>query len=171
MEFLKTKRAGALVLAMSVVFGTLYGSHRSLTTVASKITAQNEMVLKDLQTRVGVAENLYTVAKRYLSHEELAALRSDLDFLAASGNDVMAYADLTSAAQGVLFQMAEVDEVTEPDRKYLSGFSAQLESGVSTIARDPYTTLAEEFNTVVLQRFPANVLHDLTGVEELPVYQ
>ena len=100
MEFLKTKRAGALVLAMSVVFGTLYGSHRSLTTVASKITAQNEMVLKDLQTRVGVAENLYTVAKRYLSHEELAALRSDLDFLAANGNDVMAYADLTSAARG-----------------------------------------------------------------------
>ena len=122
MEFLKTKRAGALVLAMSVVFGTLYGSHRSLTTVASKITAQNEMVLKDLQTRVGVAENLYTVAKRYLSHEELAALRSDLDFLAANGNDVMAYADLTLAARSVLFHMAEVDEVTEQDRKYLSGF-------------------------------------------------
>ena len=57
------------------------------------------------------------------------------------------------------------------DAKYLSGFEAQLESGVSTIARDPYTIMAAEYNDKTLQGFPANILGRLTGVKELPVYQ
>lgn len=173
MDFLKTRKAAAMILVLSVLFGALYGSHRSLMAISDRITAQNENVVKDLQTRVGVGENLYTVAGRYMDAQNasLVDLRYDLDYITGDPADAAAYADLTSVIRGVLSQMDTIPSVSEQDRKYLSGFSAQLESGVDTIARDPYTALAEEFNTKTMRAFPAKILGPLTGVRELPVYQ
>ena len=171
MEFLKTRNGAALILAIAVAFGTLYGSRRSLTAEGKKITAQNEMVMKDLSTRIEIGENLYTVAGRYLSGTDLDSLRQSLDFLAQNDADVMGYIDLAAIMRGVFYQMSTVDTLTEQDAKYLSGFEAQLESGVSTIARDPYTIMAAEYNDKTLQGFPANILGRLTGVKELPVSQ
>lgn len=175
MEFLKTRKAAALVLVLAVAFGTLYGSHRSLTAEANKIIAQNEMVMKDLQTRAAVGENLYTVASRYLSGDQVAGLRHDLDYIAQSDasttEGMMAYLDLMAVMRGVLFQMSSVTSVTTQDAQYLAGFEAQLESGVDTIARDPYTALAQKFNNETLRGFPASFLSKLTGVGPLPIYE
>lgn len=168
MEFLKTRKAAALILAVSVVFGTLYGSHRSLKSRGGRITAQNELVMKDLQTRRNVCANLYTVAGRYLSGgkevEELSRL------LGEDAKGAEASAALNTAARAVMEALSS-QSLTQEDARYLSGFRAQLDSLESTISRDRYNKLAEEYNEKVLGAFPARWLGSLTGIRELPVYR
>lgn len=172
MSIFNSRRGGALVLAAAVAFGTLFGSHRSLNAERKKVEGQNSYVTKDLETRAATASNLYTVASRYLPEdgETMQSLRSDLDYLAEDPGDVMAYADLVSVARAV-FSLLEDVTLSDQDAKYVANFEAQIESGVDTIARDPYTVAAREFNEQTLGAFPASVLGVLTGVRTLPVYQ
>lgn len=168
MEFLKTKKAAALVLAVSVVFGTLYGSHRSLKSRGAGITAQNELVMKDLQTRRDICANLCTVAGRYLSGgkdvEELSRLLGE----DAQGVEV---SDALNTAAKAVIEALSAQSLTQEDARYVSGFRAQLDSLESTISRDRYNKLAKEYNEKVLGAFPARWLGSLTGIRELPVYR
>ena len=172
MNFLKTRGCAVLVLAAAVVGGTLFGAHRSLTAQADKITAQNEYVMKDLNTRVAVGSNFYTVASRYLPEDapSMTALRDALDSLSEDVAAPEGQEALRRALDGISSLPGGLDELTEKDAEYVSGFQAQLRSVEDTLSRDPYNELAEQFNTETLGGFPASVLGKLTGVDALPVY-
>lgn len=170
MNFFKTRQGGAVVLAGAVAFGLLYGSHRTLSREAEKVTALNENVMNDLSVRRSTASNLYTVAQRYLSDGEKQMKRLAKDIEDSQGGDPESLSQLVTSAQAVVERL-EQEELSEQDARYLSGFRTQLLSGQDTIARDPYTTAARTYNETVLGSFPARVLGPLTGVKKLPVYQ
>lgn len=172
MNFFNSRRAGALVLTAAVIFGVFFGSHRSLNGERKKVAGQNENVMMDLETRVGTAHNLCTVAGRYLppDDEYLTALSGDLAYADEHPEDETAFADLVPAARAVIMKLKDA-ALSEQDARYLSNFETQIESGVDTISRDPYTAAARRFNEETLGGFPARILGALTGVKELPVYQ
>ena len=167
LKFLRSRAGAAAVLAFVVIFSTLFGSHRSLAAEAGKITAQNENVKKDLETRWAVGSNLYTVAGRYLDTgkgaialEELSTTlglaRASETKLKEDAKAVMGtlYQDqLLDALDGVLAELEHV-ELSAQDAQYVSGFRAQLESISYTLAHDPYNEGAAEFNATTLGSFP-----------------
>lgn len=172
MNFFKSRRGAAVVLVFVVIFSTLFGSHRSLAAEAGKITAQNQNVMKDLQTRAAVGANLYAVADRYLATDDFARNRlfSALRLLEEKGvAEPMGQQALLWAAE-LVFEALEGAELSGEEAKYLSGFQAQLKSIENTLSHDPYNALAEEFNNTTLGSFPASLLGPLTGVRDLPVY-
>ncbi len=176
MKFLKTRKAAALALVLAVAFATLYGSHRSLNSWRSMYEANNYLVLKDLQTRVNVCQNLCTVAGRYLPEDDPARMKVEgtLRMLDPQGDphggEPGNYKRLSEQAQE-LIAVLETQPLTAQDAKYVSGFQAQLESLDFTIAHDDYNQMARRYNEEDLGSFPANVLAPLTGVGPLPIYE
>lgn len=109
--------------------------------------------------------NLYTVASRYLpaDNANLTDLKSNLDALSADVTDPFAQADLAVVAELVLNTLAD-EALSEQDAKYVSGFTAELQSRTLSIAKDPYNAQALDFNNHVLGTFPANLLRHVAFV-------
>ena len=176
MEFLKTRKAAAIVLILSVAFGTLYGSHRSLNKWRSVYEANNYLVMKDLQTRVNVCQNLCTVAGRYLpdNDPQWMTLEGTLRMVDPKGDlhgqEPGNYKKLSDQAK-TLIGVLETQNLTAQDAQYVSGFKAQLESLEFTIAHDDYNQMAKRYNEENAGSFPANILGPLTGVGPLPIYE
>lgn len=176
MNFLKTRKAAVLILILSVAFGTLYGSHRSLNRWRSMYEANNTFVMKDLQTRVNVCQNLCTVAGRYLPDNDPGrmAVEGTLRMVDPKGDphgrEPGNYKRLSEQAKELIGAL-EGQPLTDQDAQYVSGFKAQLESLDYTIAHDDYNQMAKRYNEEDLGAFPANVLAPLTGVGPLPIYE
>ncbi len=168
MEFLKSRKGAALITAVVVVFSVLFGSARSLNQVREEAMQVFEQgVSGDLEARQSVCANLYTVAQRYLDPGTMGDFPRLLGEL--EHGDLWRSTELDSSARLLIVQLQSMD-LTEQDAKYLAGFRQELDSRAFSIAHDPYTAMAQEFNTVTLTAFPANILHTLTGVDPLPVY-
>ena len=170
-----TKTALAITLAV-MVLATLFGSHRSLNAVrreALGVFAQGEYgdgigVKSDLERRANACANLCAVARNSGLEGEASVqtLKSRVEAFRAGDTT----ADLSGPAQEVVDLLSDTD-LDQESRKDLSDLKNTLASISDKVRRDPYTDLAQTFNTKTLAAFPANVLGGLTGIKPLPVYQ
>lgn len=170
-----TKTALVITLAVALL-ATLFGSHRSLNALrrdALAVFEQGEYgdgqgVKSDLERRADVCANLCAVARNngLGQDERVQTLSRRVEEFRAGALDT----DL-SAPAGEVMELLDTAPLSDKDRGHLSDFRAELESLQITIRRDPYTQLAQDFNDKTLAAFPANILHTLTGVKPLTVYQ
>ena len=167
---IKSTRTALIVTAAVILAAALFGSHRSLNALrkeALTVFSQGEYgdgigVRSDLARRADACANLCTVAKNSGLGEapQVEALRGQVEAFRAGDGPAHEVVDLLSGA-----------ELSEASRRDLSDLKATLDSIALRIRRDPYTGLAQDFNTKTLAAFPANVLGGLTGVRPLTVYQ
>lgn len=181
MKFLKSCGGAAVITALVIVFSVPFGTFRSLNHLrseAQEIFIQGERVdghsvREDLEVRRNTCLNLYKVAQDYLSESDLA----ELSWLLDATEEVQLsdlpqhydFARLANQADVVIAQLQSV-ALSDQDASYVAGFRQELDSRAFSIARDPYTEMAETFNTDALRAFPARFLAPLVGVQELPVY-
>ena len=180
MAFLKSRRGAVVVTVLVILFSVVFGAHRSLTSLRSDALevfetgayGDGHSVKGDLEARRATCDNLYTVASRYLpaDNANLTDLKSNLDALSADVTDPFAQADLAVVAELVLDTLAD-EALSEQDAKYVSGFTAELQSRTLSIAKDPYNAQALDFNNHVLGTFPANLLRHVAFVSPLPTYR
>ena len=173
---IKSTRTALIVTAAVILAAALFGSHRSLNALrkeALTVFSQGEYgdgigVRSDLARRADACANLCTVAQNSGLGEtpQVEALRGRVEAFRAGDSA----ADLTGPAQEVVDLLSGA-ELSEASRRDLSDLEATLDSIALRIRRDPYTDLAQTFNTKTLAAFPANVLGGLTGVKPLTVYQ
>ena len=181
MKFLKSRRGAAVITALVVAFSIVFGAGRSLNAVRNDIwtvydqgvNGDGHSVRGDLEARRNTCINLYKVATNYLPETDLDGLASLLERTARENESISrttaSYEDLDVIA-GLVIRKLQEQPLSGKDAQYVSGFQTELQSRTFSIAHDPYTEMAETFNTRTLTAFPANLLHRVAGVKSLPVY-
>jgi len=171
-----------LVLAAAIVVSIPLGFKRTMSGFYEDL--QNEYlngefddglsIQNDLDYRVELAYNFTTVAKRYLNPDDPAVVsvltaRQALMDAQGPAQQYDANMELTTASTD-LYEVLEGLELSEKDEKYRRSIYADMTSRNDTIGNAPYNQLATEYNQK-LDRFPANFLSRLTGVEPAELFR
>lgn len=182
-SFLYNRKTAVIALAVCVVFGLLFGTHRTLTGLRAQVETvfvAGEMgdglsIDRDLTKRAQTASNLVTVAKRYLDGSDplLNAVQTASQALSDArgpGAKFDANMALTDAFNS-LYLALEGQSLSDEDAKFREKLNTEFLSLEKTIGHDGYNRMADEFNRTVLGAFPASMLGGLTGVRPLELFQ
>lgn len=179
MKFLKSYTGALVVLAAVIVLSAPLGCLRSVNAQRAQVLelfaqggqGDGGSVASDLQDRIGTAQNLLTVARRYPETDGISDLEGAIAW--AQGNadpDKGAFPEadvnLGAVCAQVIAQLRAAG-VSEKDAQYLYGFEAELSGAADRMSRDEYSKAADRFNRKVLGRFPAVLLRNLGSVKEL----
>lgn len=179
MKFLKSYTGALVVLAAVIVLSAPLGCLRSVNAQRAQVLelfaqggqGDGGSVASDLQDRIGTAQNLLTVARRYPEAAGISDLEGAIAW--AQGNadpDKGAFPEadvnLGAVCARVIAQLRAAG-VSEKDAQYLYGFEAELSGAADRMSRDEYSKVADRFNRKVLGRFPAVLLRNLGAVKEL----
>lgn len=181
-SWLKERNVAIVITVIVMILSTGFGAHRSLEGKAryaervfyNGIFKTDSCIQDELDTRAGLASNLLIVASRYLDEddeavERLAEAREALVEADSIGEKYIANEELTQAADN-LSEVLSAFNLTENDRRYQRGIIVDMESSNQIIGHDDYNTLANEYNRNVLGKFPANILKEIVGVDELETF-
>lgn len=175
---------GAAVMAGLILAAMPLGASRSLGELRED--AQGEYYYDDagyaiwegMDKRREAANNLVTVAKRYVGKEqwldpyidelEYRVRASENVYEGGSAKEVSANQEMGAAAEQLADALEKV-ELAERDQKYPAQMIAQMQSEQDKIERSSYNDTARQFNGR-LHAFPVNLLRPFTGVEELAVF-
>ena len=162
MKFLKSYTGALVVLAAVIVLSAPLGCLRSVNAQRAQVLelfaqggqGDGGSVASDLQDRIGTAQNLLTVARRYPETDGISDLEGAIAW--AQGN-----ADPDKGA------FPEADVNMGAVCAQVIGFEAELSGAADRMSRDEYSKAADRFNRKVLGRFPAVLLRNLGAVKEL----
>ena len=160
---LKNRKVAMLICVIVVALSILSGARRSISEVIAEtesafvygVDGDGKSIYHDLGTRVQLANNLATVAERYLDEDDdlVQAVRSDADRLEKETSPSRCY-DLNAALLN--------ESLSEADEGYREGIMTDLTSYAYIISHDGYNELVRELNEETLGEFPANILKYLT---------
>ncbi len=178
----KEAKTACIVLAAAVVLSVPLGFTNTMSRMYDKVAVEFQegaekdglSIQADLDARASAAYNLATVAKRYMA-EDSKAIQSVLkasESLNSAKGPAAKYA--ANEELGTVFtQLYEVlgtIELSEKDEQYRQSLNAEMKSRNITMGNDPYNQLAEEYNEK-LDRFPANLLGKIFGMEKAELFQ
>lgn len=179
---MKKRGTAYIVLAVVLVFGTLFGTFRSLT--SERRTASEAFyvgtdrsgygISTNLDLRVEYARNLCKIAARYDAAPEVEQVEQACSNLEAAEDFDEKYdanTALTNAVETLdgKLQGLSLSQEDEAFRKSLTADIASYEMKIDKLATD-FNAGARQFNEHVLGGFPANLFGKLTGVEEVEEY-
>ena len=182
MNILYNRKLAALILAVVVLGMILVGGGRSLAQERAKEaqifwdgdTGDGHSIANDLHARCEAAANLITVAKRYMEANapEITALRDAAAALESAVTPSEAFEanyDLTLAADH-LYSVLNNLELSDADKKHVSGQFTELTSRNQTISHDAYNVKAVYFNAM-LERFPTSIIAAVNGIAPLEAFR
>lgn len=179
MGIVKKRSFAILVAAAVILFGTLFGVHRSLNRETAKIEAQfyNGVYLKEekyvqtsiqsqLDKRADAALGLLSVANKYVFLDDMThKLREAREELLGAETIAAKYEaniKLENAWKQVYETLiAHADDVPAAVESYVS----TLRGAQGVIEKSDYNRLAAEFRTETLSAFPLNILKKLAFAE------
>ncbi|NLM61688.1 MAG: LemA family protein [Clostridiales bacterium] len=173
---MKNPKVACVIMVAAIILSVIIGGHRSLSAEAAKVedifyngvAGDGFGVNRELSYRVGLANNMVTVAKRYLPADD-PDIKAVLDACSAiekakkTTDKVAANRKLQSACSDLYERLGKVD-LNEKDSRYRENLMTDLNSSNDIISRDGYNQKAEQFNTE-LKRFPANIIGRITGIK------
>lgn len=176
-ELLKNRKVAVGLTVIIMILATVLGSGRSMNAEAYAIERyfiegeDGYSIQRDLDTRVGLAQNLLVVAERNLDSNDLAM--AELQSAIYQMNEAetvkekaIANQQLTAATERMNLVLEEC-ALSSTDDRYRAQIRTDLASCNQTISHDPYNVMATEYNNEVLGKFPANMLKKVNGVQEL----
>ena len=179
---LKNRKVAIIICVIVVALSIFSGARRSLSEVIREtedafvygVAGDGQSIYHDLNTRAQLANNLVTVAERYLDPDEdvVADVRVAAAKLQRESRPGVCYdlnADLTEALSALNAALLN-EELTETDEGYRQGIMTDLTSYAYTIAHDGYNDLVRELNEDTLKDFPARILKILTLVGNAEYY-
>jgi hypothetical protein len=179
MSKLKKRSSAILIVVVVIVFGTLFGVHRSVNKETAKIEAQfyNGVYLKDekyiqpsiqsqLDARTDAALGLLSVANKYIFLDDIVSiLRGAREELMDAGTIQEKYAanvKLENAWKQVYESLtAHADDVPPSVENYVS----TLSGAQGIIDKSAYDRSVDEFRNSTLRAFPVNILKNLAFVD------
>ncbi len=179
---MKKRGIAYTILALTLVFGTLFGSWRSLTAERRDATEAFYVgtdqsgygIATNLDLRVEYARNLCKIAARYDASAETTAVEdacSALESAESFGDKYEANNTLTDAvdALDLTLQNLSLSQEDESYRKSLTADIASYEMKIDKLATD-FNAEIRQFNDHILGGFPANIFGGLTGINEVEEY-
>ena len=180
--WLRDRKVAIVITIIVMICSTGFGVHRSLEDKGEYAEwvfyhgsfGDGGGIQDELDTRAGLASNLLVVAGRYLDSEDeavqrLKEARETLVTADGIGEKYLANEELSQAADN-LAQVLDACNLTDNDRRYQRRIIVDMESSNEIIGHDEYNQLANAYNRNVLGVFPANVLKEIVGVEELETF-
>lgn len=182
MKFMYNRRFAAVILLVCIIGTILIGGGHSLERYrdaqsrlfAEGTTGDGNSIQNDLRARCEAGHNLITVAKRYMAAnaaeiESLSGAITALENAATVKEAFDANYDLTVAADH-MYSVLNNTELSDADKKLVSGQFTELTSRNRTISHDGYNTAAMEFNEL-LGRFPTSVIAAANGITPLELFR
>ena len=128
----------------------------------------------DLSAISAEAYNVTVIAGRYLAAgypaiDRVHVARSNLQQATGPRANYQAIQELVSATNA-LHAVLDNLELTDQDRNFLAGCTAEINSRVMLIGNNRYNQVAFNFNQA-LARFPSNILGPLAGVRPLELFE
>lgn len=181
----KKNVVGSLVMAGLIVVSVPLGVNRSFSRLREDVESEyyydstGYAIYEGIEAREAAANNLITVAKRYVDQEPgLDPYIDDLEYrVKRSENtyreddfvqEAQANQEMGRAAQSLYEQLEQLD-LSEKDAKYPGELIAEMESEQDKIERSSYNDEAREYNAR-LEKFPANFLRHVSGVKSMGVF-
>lgn len=179
-ELLKNRNVAIGVTVVVIIMSTMLGSHRSLMAAAypvEKYFVEGEdgySIQRDLDARLGLANNLLIVAKRYLLEDDLTLVDlkdaiTTLEDADSVKEKAVANQQLTAATERMDLLLEEYP-LSNSDERYRIQIHTDLVSCNQKISHSEYNEMVIEYNTKVLGRFPANLLKRIAMVSELDTF-
>ena len=176
---LKKRGTAFGVLAVVLIFGTLFGTWRSLNglrrdTLEYFYTGVDESgygIATNLDLRVEYARNLCKIAEKYDATAETGAVQSACTALEDAedfGAKYDANNDLAGAVEALSMKLAG-QALSQEDESYRKSLTADISSYEMKIDKlaTPFNQEVRSFNQDALGSFPGDILGRLTGVKEL----
>lgn len=176
---------GSLVMAALIVVSVPLGVNRSFSRLRKDVESEyyydstGYAIYEGIDAREAAANNLITVAKRYVDqHSGLDPYIDDLEYRVKRSENTYRQDNLTQEAQAnqemgqsaqSLYEQLEQIELSEKDAKYPAQLIAEMESEQDKIERSSYNDEAREYNAR-LEKFPVNFLRHVSGVDSMGVF-
>ena len=175
---MKAKVYAVLFAVLLLCGAVVYGAQHSWSDERAKISADQAQLQTMLDTRVEVACNILTVARRHLPAEDaaVAALEQDKNTLAGSASlheKAAANFRLTEEARSLLSTLSALDTVQADarDKMYVDSLLPRmLSESEAYTAQSDYNTAAEDFNARLNGSPVSGTLAKWLGVTELEVF-
>jgi hypothetical protein len=179
---MKNRGTAWVVLALVVVLGALFGTHRSLSALRQDAAevfyvgtdGDNYGISGRLDAQREAAQNLCKIAAKYDVAAEEAAVENacmELETAQTAHEKYTADAALTSAVDALSQAMSQ-QALTDEDEGYRTSLTAKVTSytlQITKLAAD-YNTQVRQFNSDIFGGFPAKFLGTITGIHELEEY-
>ena len=179
---MKNRSVAYGVLALVLVFGTEFGTRRSLTGLrhdASEnfytgVDGSGYGIATNLDLRVEYARNLCKIAAKYDAAAEVQMVEAACQALEDAADFSEKYDannHLTSAVETLSIQLSgqTLAQEDEDYRKSLTADIASYEMKIDKLAT-PFNQEVRSFNQDALGSFPGGLLGRLTGIHELEEY-
>lgn len=169
----------AALIALSAVFGGVRSVNRLYARVEQAYEAGedgtgNFCIANDLSDNAAAADNLLTVAGRYLDSSDpaVSTLRDALTALRAATGISEKYSANLALTAGVqnLFDVLGTKQLSADDESYRQSLREDVLGNNDKMARDPYNTLASEYNRKTAG-FPASVFRTLGGIAQAELFR
>lgn len=168
---------GALLISLPLGVNHSLGKERK---EAQDVFMKDEIgfsIFEEVGERRDAAENLLTVARRYVEAEPelqpyMDELETQIKACTGSMDDLLllpeANRKMGQAAQTLADQLSQT-ELSERDEKYPKSLMALMDSEQDKIQRSAYNDMAREYNEK-LEKFPVSVLRYVSGVKPLEAF-
>lgn len=171
---LKNRKVAVIICVIVIALSILSGARRSLSEVIREtedafvygVAGDGQSIYHDLGSRTQLANNLVTVAERYLDAEDDAVSRVRVlsAKLQRETRPEKCYdlnEELTEAVSDLNAALLNAS-LTETDEDYRKGILTDFTSYAYTIQHDGYNDLVRALNEGTLKKFPARILKLLT---------
>lgn len=177
MESFKDRKIAVFLMIIMIVLGTVLGGHRSLAKLYK--TAENVFfdkeygIQRDLNDRFEASMNLAKISEKYPSLDrkyinDVKDASNKLKNAETIKEKSQANSEL-DAAVFVLYNELGNQKLSSQDEKYRTSLYGTFNSYGDTISHNSYNNIARKFNDT-LNKFPANLLGRLTGIQELDTF-
>ncbi|MCR5552464.1 MAG: LemA family protein [Oscillospiraceae bacterium] len=182
MNILYNKKLAAAILVIVILGTILLCGGRSLANARARqaqlfytgTSDDGNSIANDLHVRCESGHNLMTVARRYMEANapELKALETAVAALegAAGPSEAFEANYAVTLAADHLYSVLNNMQLTDADKKLVSGQFTEMTSRNQTISHDGYNVKAAEFNEL-LKRFPTNIIAAAGGVAPLELFR
>lgn len=181
MESLKDRKIAVFLMIIMIVLGTVFGSHRSLGKLynsAKDVFYNGEKgdgfsIQHDLDDRFEESLKLVKIAEKYPSLnnkyiDDVKAARDKLKNAGTIKDKSKANSELDAAVFALYNELGN-QKLSSQDEKYRTSSYGTFSSYGDTISHNSYNSIARKFNNT-LNKFPANLLGRLTGIQELDTF-
>jgi hypothetical protein len=182
MKLLKQQSFAVGVLVAVFLLGTLFGTHRSLSSIRKDtqeafyvgVDDSGYGIQTNLKLRVEYARNLCKIASRYDASAEQQAVEDACAALESAETADAKYA-ANNALTGAVTELSDTlaaQSLSEEDESYRKSLTTDLSSYEMRIDKlaSAYNSAVRTFNDDILESVPGGMIGRLTGVTELEVY-
>ena len=176
MKLLKKTPVAILIMIAVILASGVLGCRRSLFTARNEVEDcfySGESIQNDLEYMSATANNLKTIALRYIDADNL--LITDLNDARSALTSEKSISGKYEEAQKLFDAVTALHDALDPekmnstDKSFRASLYDDIKSAMQRISHNSYNDKAREFNEL-LEHFPAKLIAELVGIGPMQLY-